>query len=64
MGRIPTLSEKFDGKKSILMGNVQNAEYTLLAGKNHFTDAIVNDPDVILLHDSGKYRERNLHVST
>ena len=58
------IREKFDNKRGTLMGNVKNAEYTLLAGKNDFTDAIVHDPDVDLLHKAGDYKTRNLHVST
>ena len=58
------IREKFHGKRGVLMGNVKNAEYTLLSGKNEFTDAIVHDPDVILLHNAGDYKDRNLHVST
>ena len=58
------IREKFDGKKGTLMGNVKNAEYTLLADGNDFTKAIVDDPAVNLLHDAGAYKSRNLHVST
>ena len=57
------IRERYDGKEGVLKVSVWNAEAKLMEG-NAFTEAILNDPDIALLHNAGKYSNRPLHVST
>ena len=60
------IREKFDGKEGVLKISVFNAQATFVEGFNEFTDAIIHDKDIALLHNvpGGRYSDRPLHVST
>jgi len=58
------IRERYDGKEGVLKVSVWNAQAELIPGVNAFTDAILNDPDIALLHNAGRYNNRPLHVST
>ena len=58
------IRERYDGKEGVLKISVFNAQATFVEGFNTFTDAIIKDPDIALLHNAGKYSNRPLHVST
>ena len=58
------IRERYDGKEGVLRIEVWNAQAKLIPGANAFTDAILNDPDIALLHNAGDYKTRPLHVST
>jgi hypothetical protein len=54
---------RYDGRKGVLKVFVTNAQAALMPG-NELTDKILNDPDIALLHNAGRYHDRPLHVST
>ena len=58
------IRQRYDGKEGVLKISVFNAQATFVEGFNAFTDAIINDPDIALLHNAGIYKNRPLHVST